>query len=174
MRQSTTSHVRQYIPPDSMRTFRRRRYRTPPCLMKVLPARPARPSRRSALLIETRSALAHVHQARPHYIGTNEEGAQYTEQHKEGGHDVCRECKTGQCDHGVLERICIARVMGSPNLCKSQCKGRNYAGVSDKLVETGMVPIHTANAYEEDKWNNHYRESAPPYYIGSPNDNGVT
>lgn len=64
--------------------------------------------------------------------------------------------------------------MASPNLSKSQGKGRNYAGVSDKLVETRIVPIHTANAYEEDKWNNHYREPAPPYYIGSPNYNGVT
>jgi hypothetical protein len=59
LRQSRISHVRQNIPPDSMRTFSRRRYRTPPLPMMELPAKPARPSKRSALFTATRSVLAH-------------------------------------------------------------------------------------------------------------------
>lgn len=64
--------------------------------------------------------------------------------------------------------------MGGPDLCKSHENGRNCAGVSDEPVETKTIQIHTANAYEEDKWKDHYREPAPPYYICSPDDNGVT
>ena len=63
LRQRRISHVRQYIPPDSMRTFSRRRYRTPPLPMMELPAKPARPSKRSALFMATRSALAHIRQS---------------------------------------------------------------------------------------------------------------
>jgi hypothetical protein len=105
---------------------------------------------------------------------TDKEGAQYARQHEGGGCDICRECKTGPCNHGILERSCIDWVVVGPNLRKGQCKGRNYPGVSRELVETKTVPIHTANAHEEDKWNNHYREPSPPYSIGSPNDNRVT
>jgi hypothetical protein len=64
--------------------------------------------------------------------------------------------------------------MGGPGLCKSGDNGRNCAIVSDELVETKAIQIHTANAYEEDKWKDHYREPALPYYICSPDDNGVT
>jgi hypothetical protein len=64
--------------------------------------------------------------------------------------------------------------MGSPRLYKGPSKGRNYVGVSEELVETKTEPIHTANAYEKDNWGDHHRESAPPYNVGSPNDNGIT
>ena len=135
LRQSRISHVRQYIPPDSMRTFSRRRYRAPPLPIMELPAKPARPSKRSALFTATRSALVHGHQASPHQINTNREGAQNSEQHEEGGCDICRECETRQCDCGIVERHCIVRVMGGPSLRKSHGKGRNYARVSDELVK---------------------------------------
>jgi hypothetical protein len=44
----------------------------------------------------------------------------------------------------------------------------------ENLYRQNGVPIHTGNAYEEDKRNNHYREPALPYNSISPNDNGVT
>ena len=64
--------------------------------------------------------------------------------------------------------------MVSPRLCKGRCKGRNYVGVSEGLVETKTESVHTANAYEKDNWDNHYREPAPPYNVCSPNDDGIT
>jgi hypothetical protein len=64
--------------------------------------------------------------------------------------------------------------MVSPRLCIGPSKGRNYVEVSENLKETKMEPIHTANAYEKDDWDDHYREAAPPYNVGSPNDNGIT
>jgi hypothetical protein len=107
-------------------------------------------------------------------LKTNEEGVQYARQHEGGGRDVCRECKRGQRNHGLFERSRKVRLMVSPRLCKGPSKGRNYVGVSEELVETKTEPIHTANAYEKDNWDDHYREPAPPYNVGSPNDNRVT
>jgi hypothetical protein len=101
---------------------------------------------------------------------TNEEGAQYARQHKEGGHDVCRKCERGQRN---FERSHIFRLMNSPRMCKGPSKGRNYEGVSKELVETKTESIHTANAYEKDNWDDHYRQPASPYNVGSPNDNGI-
>jgi len=63
--------------------------------------------------------------------------------------------------------------MVGARLCKGPSKGRNYVRVSEELVETKTMPIHTANAYEKDNWDDHYREPAPPYNVGSPNDNGI-
>jgi hypothetical protein len=68
-------------------------------------------------------------------LKTNEEGVQYARQHKGGGHEVCRECKRGQRNHGVFERSRICWFMESPRLCKGPRKGRNYEGVSKELVE---------------------------------------
>jgi putative lipase involved disintegration of autophagic bodies len=64
--------------------------------------------------------------------------------------------------------------MESPRLRKGPSKGGNYVGVSEELVETKTELIHTANAYEKNNWDDHYREPASPYNVGSPNDNGIT
>ena len=79
-------------------------------------------------------------------LKTNEEGVQYARQHKGGGHEVRRECKRGQRNHGVFEHSCICWLMESPRLCKGPSKGRNCEGVSKELVETKTELIHTANA----------------------------
>ena len=64
--------------------------------------------------------------------------------------------------------------MESPRMCEGPSKGRNYVRISEELVWTKTEPIHTANACEKDNWDNHYREPASPYNVGSPNDNGIT
>src|SRR6267142_1376894 len=89
-RQSRTSHVRQYIPPDSMRIFSRRWYRTPP-----RPKIEENLSRRSAFLIVECNMLTHVNQPGTHYISTKCGNTQYARQHEEGSRDVCREREGG-------------------------------------------------------------------------------
>jgi len=96
-----------------------------------------------------------------------------TRQHEGGGCDVCREREAGQCNFVLRNFSCIARVMARPSLYKSQAKGRNYRVSQRGTSRDETIRIHTGDAYEEDRWNDYYIESAPPHNPGSPNDNGV-
>ncbi len=89
-------------------------------------------------------------------LNTNWEGSHYAGQHKRSGRDVCRECKTGQCNHSLMECSCVDRLMGHSRLCKGPGKERNYVGVSEEVVETKTVLMRTANAYKKGNWDNHY------------------
>ena len=109
----------------------------------------------------------------PSWVGGGAKNVHNTRQHEGGGCDVCREREAGQCNFVLRNFSCIARVMARPSLYKSQAKGRNYRVSQRGTSRDETIRIHTGDAYEEDRWNDYYIESAPPHNPGSPNDNGV-